>query len=109
MFTLISLVLLGVASDKGTVRTVKIDGAHREYVIYDPVGQSTKPKRAILAFHGFGQEAEELEKDIGLNKLAKSNGFVVVYPKGLGKGWNAGSCCGDSKDVEFIDELIKDA
>jgi len=83
----------------------------------------------VLAFHGFGSNPEQLEVQTGLSTLADTEGFLVVYPRGLSaqelnggttsnprdntRGWNAGACCGsaqvsNSDDVGFVDALLTD-
>jgi polyhydroxybutyrate depolymerase len=47
----------------------------------------------------------------GLNKEAQASRFMVAYPDGIGKSWNAGNCCGQAQsdgvdDVAFISKLI---
>jgi len=79
-----------------------------------------KPKTAsssaplIIDLHGWGATPEFLR---GLSKwpaLADKEGFVVVWPFGIGKSWNAGKTCCDpaSKnnvdDVGFLRGLIKE-
>lgn len=108
MFWSMTACLLGLVAQSGTSETVTSGGKTREYILYDPVGASAKPKQLILAFHGFGQKAEDLEHDIMLNDLAKKEGFVVAYPRGIGLGWNAGKCCGQEDDLQFVDDLLAD-
>ncbi|CAN0175066.1 unnamed protein product, partial [Phaeothamnion confervicola] len=60
-----------------------------------------------------------VERNSGVGGLAQANGFIVVYPDGVGNGpnadqqrtWNGGACCGiaartNVDDVAFIDQLI---
>jgi polyhydroxybutyrate depolymerase len=60
---------------------------------------------------GFGSAAQA-ERGYGWNDLAERNGFVVVYPDGLGRAWAAGGgCCGESgrigvDDVSFIAAVV---
>jgi polyhydroxybutyrate depolymerase len=35
---------------------------------------------------------------------ADAEGFIVVYPEGVGRTWNAGFCCGDAQEEE-VDDL----
>jgi polyhydroxybutyrate depolymerase len=46
-----------------------------------------------------------------MSTKSDGEGFVVVYPDGLGSSWNAGACCGTSMstnvdDVGFVSDLI---
>jgi polyhydroxybutyrate depolymerase len=66
----------------------------------------------VLALHGYTLNGIEQERVTGFSELADSEGFVVVYPNGLGSpaSWNAGPCCSyDDKtrdDMGFLSDLI---
>lgn len=72
----------------------------------------------VLALHGTGGSANQMERSYGLNEKASSAGFIVLYPEGIqGSGalgirtWNAGNCCdyamqNNVDDVGFISALI---
>lgn len=70
----------------------------------------------VVVIHGAFSTAEQMEKETGFSKLADKEGFVVMYPNGMGifgllQHWNAGHCCGKAAkdgidDVAFIDECI---
>lgn len=64
----------------------------------------------VLAFHGGGGNAEGMRKvAVGFDRLADREGFVLVYPGGTGRfdrrllTWNAGPCCGWSKEHDVDD------
>jgi polyhydroxybutyrate depolymerase len=47
----------------------------------------------------------------GMNNIADEEGFIVVYPDGLGKSWNGGLCCDPAAgnqvdDVGFFRALL---
>ncbi|MFY2560039.1 alpha/beta hydrolase family esterase [Corallococcus terminator] len=105
------------------------DGRARTYRVHVPPGyDATKPMPTVVAFHGFGSNPEQFEAQTGLSTLADTEGFLVVYPRGLSaqeisggtanprdnsRGWNAGACCGSSQlsnidDVGFVDALLAD-
>jgi polyhydroxybutyrate depolymerase len=69
--------------------------------------------------HGGLGSSSQFETNSGFNGLAESNGFIVVYPDGIGalstdvgpQTWNGGYCCGAATrqavdDVAFIRSLI---
>jgi polyhydroxybutyrate depolymerase len=72
----------------------------------------------VLALHGTGGSAEQMERMYGLNDKANSSGFIVVYPDGVRSNgprgirtWNAGKCCdyameNNVDDVKFIGDII---
>jgi polyhydroxybutyrate depolymerase len=96
-------------------------GLVRTYVVNLPNTYYDKDSFAfpvVLALHGTGGSAEQMERMYGLNDKANSAGFIVVYPQGVRSNgprgirtWNAGRCCdyameNDVDDVEFISEVI---
>jgi polyhydroxybutyrate depolymerase len=60
---------------------------------------------------GFGS-GQQAERSYGWDALADKEGFVVAFPDGLNRAWNAGGgCCGKSAadgvdDVGFITAMI---
>ena len=60
---------------------------------------------------GFGS-AEQAERSYGWDAEADSGRFIVAYPDGLGRAWNAGGgCCGrsareDIDDVGFVSDVV---
>ena len=125
------LLLLGVMScEKSTVNpitpvlrfydTIAIDGRTRTYLLNLPPNfDSTGPFPLVVALHGFGGRAIQMEHDYHLTEKSNSAKFIVVYPEGtpndgpLGlQNWNAGTCCEAAQeqnvnDVGFISRLIQ--
>jgi polyhydroxybutyrate depolymerase len=102
------------------VFTIKHDRLERRYAVHVPkVYDGTSDVPLVIALHGGGGSADTSPEYFGLNKLSEQEGFIVVYPEGVGKNvlgahfgsWNAGRCCGDAMkqevdDVGFIDTMI---
>jgi polyhydroxybutyrate depolymerase len=93
---------------------ITIDGQTREYSEYKPAGiDSSKPLALVVVLHGgFGSDSQA-EKSYGWDELADYQGFIVVYPNGIGRTWNAGACCGAAaknnvNDIEFLTSVIND-
>lgn len=94
------------------------DGAERLYVVHVPPGLVGPPAAVVLSLHGGGGSATQHKDDAQLDGVADREGFVAVYPEGVGVGslhtWNAGSfCCGlaartDVDDVGFIATVLSD-
>jgi polyhydroxybutyrate depolymerase len=67
----------------------------------------------ILAFHG-GLSTPKLFAGVtNLHERAGRVGFIVVYPEGYRRSWNAGDCCGQAKeqdidDVAFVRAILED-
>ena len=49
-----------------------------------------KPLPAVLAFHGGGSNARQMEQYTRFNDLAAKAGFLVVYPEAVDGNWNDG-------------------
>ena len=73
----------------------------------------------VIGLHGGIGSGVQFADNSRFDKLAEANGFLVVYPDGVGTGlggddlrtWNAGACCGsaarqDVDDVAFLSALI---
>ncbi|HEX7017216.1 MAG TPA: PHB depolymerase family esterase [Cyclobacteriaceae bacterium] len=100
--------------------TLEVDSRMRNYVLVLPPTyyNSSEDLPLVIALHGGGGSARQMERMYGLNEKAASAGFILIYPEGIrGDGplgartWNAGRCCEDAMendvdDVEFISVLI---
>ncbi len=95
------------------------DGRTRTYHVYVPSQLPAGPVPLLLAFHGGTGWGKQFERSSGFDDLAEANGFIVVYPDGVGNGadesnlrtWNGGGCCGaaarnDVDDVGFVNQLL---
>jgi polyhydroxybutyrate depolymerase len=98
---------------------LEVDGRARTYRVHIPAGLGPDPVPLVLALHGGMGSGEPFARNSGLDTVADANGFIVVYPDGIGgvagnddlKTWNAGYCCGPAQreqidDVTFLSELI---
>src|SRR2546422_9722215 len=89
--------------------TIVSSGEKREYLLYVPRSYDrTKPTPLVISMHGAGGWPTQQMNLSEWNRLADSQGFIVVYPSGLeGVGprvWRVGSDF--AKDVRFISEMI---
>jgi polyhydroxybutyrate depolymerase len=81
-------------------------GLKRTYYLHTPSSyQSQHPLPLVLAFHGSGQQGQEMAEFTALNRLADQKGFMVVYPDGLNKKWNV-SGLNPENNLEFVPALI---
>jgi polyhydroxybutyrate depolymerase len=99
--------------------TIVYDGLERGYILHLPPDYNeTETYSLVIALHGGGGNAENIESVTGFSQKADEEGFIVVYPDGTGRfkhrilTWNAGFCCGyaldnEIDDVGYIDALIK--
>jgi polyhydroxybutyrate depolymerase len=86
-------------------------GEKREYLLYVPKSYDRRtPTPLVISMHGAGLWGAAQKETSGWNGLADKQGFIVVYPSGVGgKGvriWRAEPGWGLTKDVKFISELI---
>lgn len=100
-------------ADNGAVSTHTLthDGESRRYQLFVPPRHRDNLRGLIVALHGGLGSGEVMAQQSGLNAAATRHGFAVAYPDGIGKGWNAGSCCGQPMernidDVGFIAALV---
>jgi polyhydroxybutyrate depolymerase len=117
---ILALLCVGASAQaKTTFHSMKFDGVTRDYIVHLP--PSWKPGGpalpVVLALHGGGGSATQMESGYGLDAYADRYGMIVVYPDGdaglIGKlhTWNAGACCGRAKkensdDSGFIAAVI---
>ncbi len=91
---------------------LKVDNLRRNYRLHIPHSyDSRQPTPLVLAFHGRLGTGKQMEKLTNLSDLADKQGFIVVYPNGVGRSWNAGHGTGEAEakgvdDVKFTVMLI---
>jgi len=90
------------------LNTVTVGGAARGYLLHVPPNlDQTRQYPLVLALHQFTDTPEGTEKLSGFSALADQEGFLVAYPKGIMRGWNAGMRDGPD-DVAFCEALVDD-
>jgi polyhydroxybutyrate depolymerase len=96
------------------------DRRTRRYHLYVPASIPAGERVPLLvALHGGLGSSAQFAANSGFDELAEANGFVVVYPDGIGAGaderglqtFNGGYCCGPAMaagvdDVGFVRQLI---
>lgn len=87
-------------------------GIDRTYHLYRPssIPQTQKAPLVVMLHGGYGTGAQA-EKDYGWDQLAEREHFIVAYPDGVRRSWNAGMCCGQAHsrnvdDVAFITAMV---
>lgn len=74
-----------------------------------------KSHALVVALHAGAQTPEGFERMTSWSAIATREKFVVVYPEGIGRSWNAGNgALGEAgrkgiDDVRFVDAVIRDA
>lgn len=94
-------------------KTLMHDGRERRFNVYVPssIGPMMRVP-LVLDFHGNGSSAAQEQNGSGWQAKADAEKFVVVYPDGIGNGWNVGNCCGEAlnsmvDDVGFARAMVE--
>jgi polyhydroxybutyrate depolymerase len=101
-----------VGSSAGTLAS---GGRTRTYRIYRPASLVPgSPAPLVVFLHGGFGDGAQAEGAYGWDAAADAGRFVVVYPDGVSKAWNGGTCCGVPQqqgidDVGFIRDLVATA
>ncbi len=107
--------------DSGTFRddlNLRTGKYQRRFLLHIPPGcTGSRPCPLVVVLHGAFSTARQMEKWSGWSRLADREGFIVIYPEGIGilgflQHWNAGHCCGKAaednwNDVAFIEAAIE--
>lgn len=99
---------------------IQANGFNRTYRVHvPPQYDHTTKLPLVVVIHGAFDTAEGMEMYSGFSHLSDEEGFLVLYPNGMGlfsflQHWNAGHCCGKAAkdnidDVGFIAAAITDA
>jgi polyhydroxybutyrate depolymerase len=111
----LALLLVSVAAGPALLQaeTLDVAGRARTYEIHRPAGRDpAKPAALVIMLHGGFGTGRQAERAYGWDAAADRAGFVVAYPDGIGRSWNAGgTCCGPARrdavdDLGFITALI---
>lgn len=95
-------------------RSLAIDGRARSYHVYRPatLGRATSVPLVLVLHGGFGS-GTQAEGAYHWDEAADRGGFVVAYPDGYRRAWNAGgTCCGTPArdhldDIAFLTAVIR--
>lgn len=113
------LAACGRSSDRTAVRPqsvqhrqLTLDGQSRSYRLFvPPTLDLDQEAPLVLVLHGGGNTGESMVQATQFDREASAGGFVVVYPEGLERSWNAGFCCGRAtvtgvNDIGFLMAMI---
>lgn len=110
---LLALLLVAIAPALAKENSIAVGGRDRTYILVRPaVLARTKPVPLVVVLHGGFGTGAQAEKSYRWDETAAAHDFVVVYPDGVRRSWNAGGgCCGTGAsdavdDVGFLDALI---
>jgi len=115
LFIQATAVALGqTEAEQPNERVVHHAGADRSYLVYaPPVSRSRAALPPVLiVLHGGGGRARQIMAFTRFNPIATREGFVVLYPQGLDRGWNDGrefqGRDTDKDDVGFLLAMLDD-
>lgn len=106
------LALAGCAAATAADRTLVVptaDGDRTAHVHHPASAPPGAP--LVVVLHGAGGSGTHVKGDLGWDALADREGFVVAYPDGLDRTWNAGGCCGQARsrgvdDIGYLGTLV---
>ena len=89
---------------------VESGGISRTFHLYRPAGLTDAAPLVVMLHGGFGT-GEQAERAYHWDAEADRGHFLVAYPDGLNRAWNAGTCCGepqrvDTDDVGFLTTMV---
>jgi polyhydroxybutyrate depolymerase len=97
----------GDAGANDTTETVVVDGTKRTFIVHVPPSVTgAMPVPLVFDFHPLEVSASTWKSVSNWAPTADANGFIVVWPQGIGDEWNAGRCCGKADDVAFTRAMI---
>jgi len=93
-----------------STQTIEAGGAGRTFHLYRPQGLNGAAPLVVMLHGGFGTGAQA-ERSYHWDAEADNGHFLVAYPDGLRRAWNAGTCCGEPQrdnvdDVGFITAMV---
>ena len=80
-------------------QTIEFGGTSRTFNLYRPQGLTGAVPLVVMLHGGFGNGAQA-ERAYHWDAEADNGHFLVAYPDGLNRAWNAGSCCGNPGRTE---------
>ena len=83
-------------------RTMEHDGIEREYRVYIPSSYSSDQDWPLVVnMHGDGFGLGSYIRLTDMNSVAETEGFIAVYPRGVGNSWAAGH-----DNVAFVERVV---
>jgi polyhydroxybutyrate depolymerase len=96
-----------------TSHTLLHAGHKRRYLLHRPTTRHGGAAPLVVMLHGGFGWPEQAEHAYRWSDVADRFGFLVCYPEGLFRTWNAGTCCGGAMrekldDVGFLAAVVGD-
>ena len=97
-----------------STRTLMVGDLERNYLLHIPPGMIVGlPVPLVFVFHGATEDLSYIQTITGFNDIADKNSFILVYPIGYSRSWNAPGCCGAAvreniDDISFVRQMLAD-
>lgn len=96
-------------------RSLTVDERARTYHLHVPA-KHRSPAPLVFVFHGGGGQGTGIESTSGFDAISDREGFIVVYPDGIDRGWNDGRTDNPKQgalrknvdDIAFVRAMIAD-
>ncbi|GAA0914151.1 PHB depolymerase family esterase [Virgisporangium ochraceum] len=86
--------------------TIDVGGVTRTYLLHAPPGYTgSTPLPLVIAMHVYPGTGAAMRDLTGFDARADRHTFLVAYPDGVDRGFNAMVCCGTADDVAFLKAL----
>ena len=81
--------------------SVTVGGMTRTFLRHIPTGYTGKtPVPVVIDYHPLGGTGSSWKASTNWSSVADSQGFIMIWPDGVGNAWNVGRCCGDRAEPE---------
>ena len=100
---------VAAAQSEGGMRTLRVGGVERSYLVHLPAPRPAgRALPLVLVFHGAGGRPRGIAEHTGFSRVADREGFIAVYPAGIGGRWNdgRGRASTPHDDVAFVRALV---
>jgi polyhydroxybutyrate depolymerase len=104
-----------VSTTTGETEVVSLHygGRVRSYRLYVPAGLGATRHELLIGLHWLNGTAAGFQAKSALDGGAVRNNAVLAYPQGVGRSWDAGTCCGYATrhhldDVGFVLAVVAD-
>src|SRR5438105_14343154 len=92
--------------------SLRSGGLDRSYIVHVPQG-ARGPLPVVINFHGGGGDGAGQQKYSQMDRVADREHFIAIYPNGVRRTWNAGTCCAYAMShqidyVGFVRAIIHD-
>lgn len=86
-------------------KTVMVGGQAREFLVHVPASyDGTTPMPIVIDFHPLGGSGASWKGSTPWGAKADDEGFIMVWPTGIGQSWNVGMCCSTAR-AEQVDDV----